>query len=340
MAPGVRVHGPAATDVEVKLDDNFRAVPVPARLGIPVLCKRQSGTGGDDSNIRSNAIVRFMADPDDGMAPDEWQYGGNRGPAPPVVLARKDGLPFSTHDWTLLNEYMSYWVEETGEAEDDRREVCDRILDPLAFQRYVRENREEHPLGFLSLQFPCGSTVVAEGLNAEELNGKEGEVVRFSRDRVGVQFPDRAVTALRPQNLRLLREAPACVERGTKRQAMTEPEKQARQRELERQEALQISRRFVECLHEDTFPEMGDLHLFGVGCSYAQRSTEVLAVWQGLVKHQEFTAEEIAEALVKGNLQERFIQLTHQLADSKTPNSTYAKNLIDAKFAATEWDDL
>lgn len=340
MVPGVRVHGSEATDVEVKLDDNFRAVPVPAKLGIPVLCKRQSGTGGDDSNIRSNAIVRFMADPDDGMAPDEWQYGGNRGPAPPVVLARKDGLPFSTHDWAVLNDYMSYWMEETGEAEDDRREVSDRILDLTAFQRYVRENLEEQPLGFLSLQFPCGSTVVPEGLSTQELNGKEGEVVRFNRDRVGVQFPDRAVTALRPQHLRLVQEAPVCEGRGTKRQAASEEEKCARQRELEQQEALQISRRFVDCLHQDTFPEMGDLHLFGVGCSYSQRATEVLAVWQGLVKHQEFSAEEIAEALVKGNLEERFKELTHQLADSKTPNSTYAKNLIGANFAATEWDEL
>lgn len=340
MVPGVRVHGSTAKDVEVKLDDNFRAVPVPARLGIPVLCKRQSGTGGDDSNIKSNAIVRFMGDPDDGMAPDEWQYGGNRGPAPPVVLARKDGLPFSTHDWTVLNEYMSYWMEETGEAEDDRREISDRIMDPLAFQRFVRESREEQPLGFLSLQFPCGCTVVPEGLSTEELNGKEGEVVQFSRDRVGVRFPDRAVTALRPQQLRLLREAPACEEPASKRQAKSEPEKQARQRHLEQQEALQISRRFVECLYEDTFPEMGDLHLFGVGCAYSQRATEVLAVWQGLVKHQDFTADQVAEALTKGNLRERFMELTHQLADSKTPNSTYAKKLIEAKFAATEWDEL
>lgn len=45
---------------------------------------------GDDSDIRSNVIVRFMADTSDGLAPAEWQYGGRQGPAPPVVLARKD----------------------------------------------------------------------------------------------------------------------------------------------------------------------------------------------------------------------------------------------------------
>ena len=37
------------------------SVPVPEKLGVTILYKIQSGTGGDDSEIRSNAIVRFMA---------------------------------------------------------------------------------------------------------------------------------------------------------------------------------------------------------------------------------------------------------------------------------------
>eukprot|EP00440_Ansanella_granifera_P076401 gb/GFBE01082908.1/.p1 GENE.gb/GFBE01082908.1/~~gb/GFBE01082908.1/.p1 ORF type:complete len:343 (+),score=83.92 gb/GFBE01082908.1/:1-1029(+) len=342
MVPGVRVHGSDVVDVEVKLDETFRAVPVPAELGIPLLFKKQPGTGGDDSNIRSNAIVRFMADPADGLAPPEWQYGGKLGPAPPVVLARKDKLPFSTHDWNLIGDYMSYWMEEAGEAEDNFSELTKQILEPAAFQRYVRAEVEEHPLAFLSLQFPMGSTVVPEGLSVEELNGVEGTVAQYSRDRVGVQFPGRAVTALRPQKLRLLKEAPEVEEPAAKRLDAGDKKKQqeARKQEIERQEALQISKRFVNCLHEDTFPEMGDLHLFGVGCEYRARATEVLAVWQGLVKHMNFTEEEIAEALIQGNMKERFMQLTEKLAESRTPNSTYAKDLIAANFSATEWDEL
>ena len=98
MVLGVRVHGDTVKDVEVTLDDSFRAVSVPALLGVTVLWKKMSGTGGDDSNIRSNIIVRFMADPDDGFAPDHWQYGGGMGAAPPVVLARKDRQPFSKQE--------------------------------------------------------------------------------------------------------------------------------------------------------------------------------------------------------------------------------------------------
>ena len=70
-----------------------------------------------------------------------------------------------------------------------------RYLNPKAFQAFIRAHQEEWPLAFLSLQFPAGSAVVPQGLaGAQELNGKEGEVVQFARDRVGVQFaelPDR-----------------------------------------------------------------------------------------------------------------------------------------------------
>ena len=248
MVLGVRVHGPDVVDVEVKLDETFRSVPVPEKLGIPVLYKTQSGTGGvtaiicdllkiemhqmpigthgthsifhflvlllgesqniyiliyshilwysfvcayiphcqfplvwmvksgifvgepqspmfldvkssvfivpfqfhssfrwvqiisshfkslqhvqkflnipslhpkttqsrrgDDSDIRSNVIVRFMADTSDGLAPAEWQYGGRQGPAPPVVLARKDqvGNAKVMGGWNMLKpEPKNFW---------------------------------------------------------------------------------------------------------------------------------------------------------------------------------------------------------------------------------------
>ena len=197
---------------------------------------------------------------------------------------------------------MSYWMEEAREAEDNFTEATDKILEPKAFQKFVRENVEEFPLGFLSLQFPKDSVVVAEGLKAEELNGQQGTVSQYSRDRVGIQFPGKKVTAIRPERLRLLQEAP---EPAAKRH-MGVKQTEERQRDLERQEALQISKRFHECLFEDTFPEMGDLHLFGLGCDYKARATEVLAVWQGLAKHMDFKAEQIADSLIKGNMKERF----------------------------------
>ncbi len=48
MVLGVRVHGPGVVDADVKLDETFRAVPVPEKLGIPVLYRVQSGTGGEE----------------------------------------------------------------------------------------------------------------------------------------------------------------------------------------------------------------------------------------------------------------------------------------------------
>ena len=49
---GVRVHGDSVTDVDVHLDDSFKGVPVPNKIGIPLAYKLMSGTGGDDSHIK------------------------------------------------------------------------------------------------------------------------------------------------------------------------------------------------------------------------------------------------------------------------------------------------
>jgi len=310
-------------------------------LGVPILYKKMPGTGGDDSHIRSNIIVRFMADPDDGFAPAEWQYGGRMGPAPPVVLARRDGVPFSTQDWEAMQEFMDNWQDECADAEDDRLSVSQSILTPERFKTFVRgQQQEARPSAFLSLRFPVGAGVVAEGLtSAQELNGKEGKVAQYSRERVGVRYPDRGVIALRPERLTLVSEPPPAEEPDSKRQDTGEA-KQQRQKELEKQEAMAICTRFVECLHQDTFPEMGDLHLFGVGCDYMSRAQEVLAVWQGAAKHGDLTAEQLAEALQDGSMKEFFEKTCRSLAASRTPNSTYANELIKNNFAALEWDTL
>ena len=98
-------------------------MPVPIELGVPLVWKMLHGQGGDHSHIRLNLIVRFMSDPDDGSSPCEWQYGGNMGPAPPVILARRDRVPFSCHDWMVLDDYMSRWRDELCEAEEGRAEL-------------------------------------------------------------------------------------------------------------------------------------------------------------------------------------------------------------------------
>lgn len=339
--PGVRVHGTDVKDVDVRLDSSFRAVPVATKLGVPLMWKKMSGTGGDDSHIRSNAIVRFMADPGDGFAPLEWQYGGRQGPAPPVVMARRDKVPFSKQDFDVIENYMTEWMESDEREDDGHTAFSERFLTHEAFQKFVRSQAESWPTACLSAQFPIGCTVVPNGLSVAELNGKEGEVVQYSRDRVGVKYADRGVTALKPERLTLVREAPAPMEVTADSDAgMEQAKRQKRVEEVERKEAYQIASRFVSCLNEDSFPEMDDLHLFGIGSHYKERAQEALAVWQGAVKHGDLTTEQIAEALGTGSCKELFMRTCHKLADSQTPNSTYAKLLIGANFAALEWDTL
>mmetsp|Transcript_32632 Transcript_32632/g.91654 ORF Transcript_32632/g.91654 Transcript_32632/m.91654 type:complete len:343 (-) Transcript_32632:141-1169(-) len=342
MLLGVRVHGDTVTNAEVALDSLFRAVPVPGTLGVPILYKKLPGTGGDDSHIRSNTIVRFMVDPDDGFAPPEWQYGGNMGPAPPVVLVRRDKLPFSKQDWDLMMDYMSEWLDEASEAEENRSEVHRRYMSPAAFRRRVRAKSEIWPTGFLSLQFPVGSTVVPSGLAAAELNGKEGAVVQYSRDRVGVRFQDRDVTALKPERLAVVREAadPPAAKHQRVDDAEARQQRRARAADIQRQESVAIARRFIECLYEDTFPEMGDLHLFGIGGEYTARAQEVLAVWQGAVKNGDVTEDSLAEALLKDAVKPFFEETCRKLAETRQPNASYAMMLIKANFAALEWEAL
>ena len=126
MVLGVRVHGVTIKDVDVHIDQCFREVLVANRLGIPLLIKALPGTGGDDSHIRSSIIVRVLVDPDDGWAPMEWQYGGRRGPAPPVVLVRRDTVPFSAHDFGVMLAYMTEWLEEATESTESRAQVNEK----------------------------------------------------------------------------------------------------------------------------------------------------------------------------------------------------------------------
>jgi len=354
VVQGVRVHGNEAKDCDVTYDPTlFTEVPVANKCGIPLWCVRQPGTGGDDSKIKGSCIVRFMADPDDGFAPMEWQYGGNMGPAPPVVLARKDKIPFSVADFRCMEAYICEWLDEAADADENRAEVNEEFLTPSALQMFIRTRREESTFAltfasaFLPLQFPLGSIVSPKGLSVTELNDIEGEVAQFSRERVGVrfsQFPDRGAVALKPERLTFIQEAPlhgddSQTSPAAKRQDTGEM-KAERRKQVFRQDALAIARRFVECLLQDTFPEHGDVHLFGLGTRYQARATEVLAVWQAAVKLEIIVEDDLVDALCNENVKDFFEDMARKVAVSKAPNATYAKALVEAKFATVEWDDL
>ena len=339
MTFGVRVHGATVTDVAVSSKGFWQTVPVSVLCGVSILWKKMSGTGGSVAHIKNNIIVRFMVEPEDALAPAHWQYGGGMGPAPPVVLIRKDGLPFSRQDWNALYTYINTWMDKCMGTEENKHSVNTSFLTLSNFTEYVKQNREAWPAAFLSLMFPLRCIVAPSGLSTEMLNGVEGEVMQFSRNRVGVRFINYSEpVALKPERLTLVREAPSI--EIPRQRVIDMAEKDARTKLLAERDALVIAKRFIDCLHADTFPEMGDLHLFGVGCEYAQRATEVLAVWQGSLKHGNLEAEVLAQALMTDNVRAMFEELAYKLANSRTPNSTYAKQLITANFSATEWDTL
>ena len=62
---------------------------------------------------------------------------------------------------------------------------------------------------------------------------------------------------------------------------------------LAEMDALEVAKRFVDCLHKDEFPEKGDLHLFGVGGEYKTRATEVFAVWQVTLKNGKLDVKQL-----------------------------------------------
>lgn len=50
-------------------------------------------------------IVRMMSSPSEGLAPNDWQYGGMLGPAPPVLVVRNDSIEFEIGDWKVLDDF-------------------------------------------------------------------------------------------------------------------------------------------------------------------------------------------------------------------------------------------
>jgi len=199
MVPGIRFVGSDVTDCEVVLDGTFIPCPTAQALGIPLVVKREAGAG---VGCTMHLCVRFMTDPRIGLAPIDWQYGGAVGPAPPVVAARTDGIPFTTMGWEKLDDFIDSMFEE-GPRNVNRR----------CLVRFLREERDLPDLSrSLNLRFPMHMRVKPAGLQtAAVLNGIVGIVTgRRDNGRVGVKFPDpHGVKALRPGALLLENGDPA-----------------------------------------------------------------------------------------------------------------------------------
>ena len=106
------------------------------------------------------------------LAPMDWQYGGALGPAPPVVAARSDGIPFAKDGWAKLDEFI---CDELGE----RPHIS--LRRPFSFRNLPDLSKS------LGVRVPGGLFVMPSGLTAAvELNGTLGAVTgRYVRE-VGV----------------------------------------------------------------------------------------------------------------------------------------------------------
>ena len=196
MVRGIRIVGDRVTDCDVTLDGDCVPCPVAEALEIPLVVKRERGPG-EECFIQ--LASRFMSNPYSvlHLAPMDWQYGGALGPAPPVVAARTDGIPFTKAGWAELDKFI---CNELGEG------PFGSLRRPFSFRDLPDLSR------FLGVRFPEGVFVMPLGFTClVELNGILGAVTgRYENGRVGVSFPEpHGVKAVRPENLFLEDGTPA-----------------------------------------------------------------------------------------------------------------------------------
>lgn len=204
MVSGVCIVGSRVQDVEdLEVDSTWEPCPVGRAAGVPLVVKRAPA---DDSTEGLTFFLcsRLMTVPETGAAHADWQYGCALGPAPPVWVARTDGLAFCRAEWCLFDDFVTSWFEE-GPRRVARLDFSGFIKNCMSF---ALENH--HPAHYfldvvdaLDVRYPQGVRVKAVGLKTTDLNGAVGEVTgRYENGRVGVLFPDPfGVKALRPQSL-------------------------------------------------------------------------------------------------------------------------------------------
>ena len=206
---GVCVDRENVENKKVHLDASFEKCPVAWALGIPVMVKRLPMRRNEECKPGDRElIVRFMKNPDSGLAEMDWQYGGLLGPAPPVLIDRSDEQEFTTDDWHLLNDFICNYYNEYPSRRANRNDFISFVKNHMstALINHKRANAFLDVWEHLELRYPKGSRVKAAGLSSEAgrpLNGKIGVVNgRYENGRVGILFSKPfGVKALQPRNI-------------------------------------------------------------------------------------------------------------------------------------------
>ena len=200
MVRGICFKGSRIQDGDVDLMNGIcEPVPAAQALGIPLVVRRDTGMEVD-SNM--HFCVRFMTDPNVGLAPMGWQCGGCEPRAPVVLCGRTDGVPFTTAGWAMLDDFICEACNEGPAGEFTRNKFL---------RRFGKRARDLPDVSLsLAMHFPQYSRVTAVNLKkATHLNGITGVVDgRYQNGRVGVRFPEpHGLKAVKPDKLVLEKDA-------------------------------------------------------------------------------------------------------------------------------------
>ncbi len=177
--------------------------PVAHDAGVPVAVKRLLHEP-PVSPIAFHRIVRFMSDPDVGLAPMDWQYGGALGPAPPVWVGRSDGVEFHKEDYDAIDEF-----------EDDMLDDGPRRVTPADWRTFARryfdrvcadQDMSSMPIVVLESVFPTGCQVKVHGLGRVP-DGTMGRAIGvYKTGGIGMVFPapyDETPVLIRLENVEI-----------------------------------------------------------------------------------------------------------------------------------------
>lgn len=155
---GVRIAG-TWEEVDIDVSDPIwtegTSCPIPKKLGVPLIVRRDPGLLGTGPAGQDNQPVTYlMIHPRTGLAPPEWQL--NPGPA---IVARKDKKPLLLNQLDIIYEYMCDLIDEVediGMVPPERmskaalKEHWDEMVEERKMSQQMDDEDEEEKEGMAS----------------------------------------------------------------------------------------------------------------------------------------------------------------------------------------------
>jgi hypothetical protein len=197
LVSGIKVEGDQIISEQIQMDSTFEKCPIAEAAGIPLFVKKLPIPGKQVGNDGRYIIVRMMSEPSTGIAPIRWVYGGALEPAPPVLVARSDGIPFTKEDWKVLDEFEMKMLDD-GPRQVTRKDFVD----------FANHHSADANL-ILEIFFPKGKRVrIVELRENCALNDKTGEITgQYGNGRVGVTVDGlEEAVAVKPRNIQIFNQ--------------------------------------------------------------------------------------------------------------------------------------